>query len=225
MTLIGYWPLNSDTSQVQDYSGNGNHGTVNGSFTNESGPLGQKAYSFNGSNGNNIETSSFNPYTTQGVTICGWIKSSTHYTSPSVNKWFVNHYDDTDNRFGGFIGTSGNMKAYLKINGTTYPAEMSGNPLETGEWHFIVLSASDNSVRLFVDGLEKAKNNISVNISDIGSGNLYINEFKDDDNYTYELNAAYSEIRMYNRPLTPSEVQYLYNVGKRGQHVTSKKTS
>ena len=225
MTLIGYWPLDSETTEVKDYSGHKNTGTVNGNFSTVNGVLGGKAYRFNGSNGNCIETSAFNPYTEGGVTICGWIKASTHYTSPSTNKWFLNHLQDKFNRFGGFIGKSGNMKAYLKINDTMYSAQVSGNPLNAGEWHFVALTASNNAVKLFVDGVEKSKIEISANIAYIGSGKFYINEYKNDDTWNYELNAAYSEVRIYDRPLTKSEIQYLYSVGSRGLQTTSKKTS
>jgi len=47
----------------------------------------------------------------------------------------------------------------------------------------------------------------------------------EDSGSTYYFSGKIAQARIYNRPLTHSEVQYLYSVGQRGYHTTSKKSS
>ncbi|MFT4892883.1 MAG: hypothetical protein ACI8Z7_000672 [Candidatus Nanohaloarchaea archaeon] len=50
MGLIGWWPLHENSGRANDLSGNGNHGSLNGSLTQGSaGKGGLVAYKFDGS--------------------------------------------------------------------------------------------------------------------------------------------------------------------------------
>ena len=52
MTLIGYWPLNESSGEALDHSGKENHGTLSGGITQGvTGLLGNKSYSFEGTDG------------------------------------------------------------------------------------------------------------------------------------------------------------------------------
>lgn len=220
MTLIGYWPLNEESGDTaHDHSGNENHGSLNGGVTQgPEGILGSSAYSFDG-NDSTVSTSGFSKGSE--VTVSFWIKFSSFPTGQFENLvgdgeasndycWMIYRTEDAEK-----------LRPHVRTGDGTSSFD-SATTVQTGEWYHIVETTSNGQLRLFINAREDENSPLSYSGTPVNTSNkIYIGQ----DGREYAPDAEISEVRIYDRPLTKSEVQYLYNVGKRGQHVTSKKTS
>jgi len=215
--LIGYWPLNENSGDTAyDHSGNENHGSLNDGVTKGvAGPLKQKSYSFGESNSyvesaRNCGISGSDP-----VTISAWAKAN------SSTGWQM---------LAGFhIGQNAGNHFALAITGNDEwglhgwsDADFSSGITPDNQWHHIVATYNGSTLRYYIDGKEAPNSPFNFNFN-IQNAKMFlgVEEERLEHWYTGKL----SEVRLYNRPLTQSEIQYLYNTSKRGQQVTSKKTS
>ena len=236
MTLVGYWPLNedSDASEAKDHSGNENHGTINdggdSTIPGANGPLGQNAYSFDGSN-DYVEVSDAPKISLAGreITFSLWIRTSTTSRGGFVRKNPANNWLPV---YEVEINKESNSGYLRFMNGDgSYEHIVDSVSINDGGLHHVAatFNNSTSTARAFVDGDIVDTWSWQAQNHDTG-GNLQFGRMaQSDDSTTNETTAYYngeiSELRLYDRPLTPSEVQYLYNTSKRGQQVTSKKTS
>jgi hypothetical protein len=171
--------------------------------------LGQNSYDFS-SGGDIVSVSNF-PF--------GFFNSQ----GWSVSVW-VNANDTSD---GFFVrqrpGGSNNYSVQIR-NGVYFIQESNGRitgpPVETGTWKMLTAVYFKNSHFIFyIDGVEYDRSVLNTNLN--GSSTLGIGGGADND--TGYVNSQISEVRFYDRALTPAEIQYVYNVSKRGRFVSRKK--
>ena len=210
MTLIGYWPLNESSGDALDYSGSENHGSISGGVTQgASGLLSRSAYSFDGSTGE----VSLSSYSSLGqYTVCGWaysenVSHTEYQTTLAVQQNNAIH--------PGIAGSSqsntGDFRAYH--DGT----KIFGQAPEKTWFQWTQVWTGSNLI-LYMDGREVGSKSVSTNSSannGIGIGARSGN---------YHFKGRQCEIRLYNRALTASEIQYLYEVPQRGHYASSKRT-
>lgn len=221
MVLIGYWPLNEDSgSTAYDHSGRENHGTVNSGgnsvAANATGPTGQKAYSFDGSN-DYVDISSSNLDSPDSYSVSMWVKAN---SDDSFGQIFGN----SGGTQGGYIlqKTSGDGFRLKHRDGSTNNVNTSISNFADGSWKHLVAQWNGTQTEIWINGNLKSTSSISThtvaqeNDSRIGIQN---------DGTSFPFNGSLSEARFYNRSLTPREIQYLYTVSQRGRHVSSKKKS
>lgn len=202
MTLIGWWPLHENNGQANDLSGNGNHGTLNGGIIQGvAGKQGLTAYSFDGSDdyislGSNI-------FSLSEYTISLWVK-----------------HDSIDSSRHVYIGLEGvvNVRQEGDGNGILYYHEDgSNNSLRApapnvDQWtHIAIQYDGKNTVQLWVDG---QREDVSQGVNDaiFGSksrGNKIGALYDGSDLHNGEI----CDVRIYNRPLSPQEIQTLYKWG------------
>jgi len=213
MTLVGYWPLNEDSGDTAyDHSGKENHGSLKGSVTQGStGVLGDSAYSFSG--GNVSTNFSIDQTGSKNYTFSAWAKTAD--ASGSTRQ--IISSDD-----GGYDWSILQGKNNAEWELFTGSGVLSSGITLDSKWHLItgVFDTSTNKTKLYVDGVLRAQGSIATDSSDNS-----INIGENPGNFSEPWDGKISEVRIYDRPLTKSEVQYLYSVGKRGRHVTSKKSS
>ena len=220
MTLIGYWPLNesSGASEAKDHSGNENHGTINNggdsTVPGSNGPLAQDAYSFDGSND---KVRMYPGVSVQTFAISHWIKSTDSDMQCALN---LRRSTSTTRTMVGYRN-SGRF-SLRDDDDTDSNLDIADIDLTDGSWHHILVVRRDSSGLIYIDG--ELWDSISLSSSDYYFGDISIGADQWDGG-RYYWTGKISEVRIYDRPLTMSEVQYLYNVGQRGQHVTSKKSS
>ena len=218
MTLIGYWPLNEKSgTKAYDHSGNENHGTLNGGVTRgATGLLGDTAYSFDGGD-DYVSTSeigkSVNART--GVAFSAWFNlDSTGGIQTLVSQNFANA--------AWLWEVDGGSLRAVYISSNSNPSFFGNSSLSTDTWHHYVCSYDGETVTIYLDGIKDGASSSSApmdrnkNAHSIGYRTW---------NSDRHLDGKISELRIYDRPLTQSEIQYLYSVGKRGLQTTSKKTS
>jgi hypothetical protein len=220
--LVGYWPF---CGNANDESGNGNDGTVNGAtLTEDRFGNANAAYDFDGVD-DFIQHISSGPAGT-GISLSYWFNTTNYDNNegvPSVvfsyggNTWGtyfeanINHWsaETTGPCYGPSFTDFGSL-----IN------RGSGESQNTTTWHNAVIvipeSAVDlNSVKIYLDGTELIE---TCSYANYGAPALNVestNPIKIGEGYQGPSNhfqGSLDDIGIWNRALTPEEVQELYTL-------------
>ena len=212
MTLVGYWPLNENLGKAYDHSGNGNHGSINGATQGASGPVNSTAYSFDGND--DFVKISDSVISGSTMTFSLW----TNISGPGDKSWnrIIDIQDGSNGNAHGFVwDEDDNRHGVFAPDGNAYIQ----SDIETGEWIHLTGVIDGSNAKFYKNGGLKASTSSSTSFTDL---KICIGKRYDKNDQT---NGKISKVRIYNRPLTQSEIQYLYSVGKRGLQTTSKKIS
>jgi hypothetical protein len=222
MTLVGYWPLNeSSGSTAYDYSGNGINGEINGTVSIDNvGPVGNRAYEFDGGRVDlNFDTSVFSEDIKSGSY---WIYPDENYTGGDRRVLDAHTESSGNARWEYAIDYSSGEALWLNHGSPSDHLRSSVGAVPPSEWTHVVITyhRPTNTAKIYINGELDAEtnNNADYPISNNGKP-IYISRPADG----IRLRGRLSELRLYNRALTPAEVQYLYNVSRRGRFVSRKK--
>jgi hypothetical protein len=221
VVLVGYWPLNeSSGSTAYDHSGNENHGTINdggdSTVPGANGILDQNAYSFDGSN-DKVESQNNVPIGgSQERTLVFWAKADTLDVKQHPANW---GQTSQNNAFGFWVDNSNNVYYYGHGLSDGHDYDVGLN-LDT-KWHMWTVTYDGSIVRTFRDEEETPNSKYSHTL-DTSKTILHIGSRMDNTSY---WNGKLSEVRIYDHPLTPAEIQYLYTASQRGRQATSRKSS
>jgi hypothetical protein len=107
---------------------------------------------------------------------------------------------------------NGNTGLYMVVNTSGVSQGPCGFPSLTnildGSWHHVVFVLNNGSCASYKDGAPGASGTYSVGDGFANSGSpLLISQINGG------TNAAYDDVRIYNRALSPAEVKQLYNLG------------
>lgn len=208
MTLIGWWPLHDDSAQ--DYSGNGNHGTPNGSpTTGVAGKAGLQATSFNGSDD---YISGVGNQDRDYLTLSVWIRPDSlpssgertviwHGNAGTTEDNFGLTYEDDRFRFS-FQPSSGNINVY------------GGTPSQN-EWTHLAMTWDGDTAIGYVNGESVVRSTSeSGELVSNSSNRLQIGAYDDDSSSWVEnVDGSICDLRVYNSALSQSEIQTLYESG------------
>ena len=213
--LVGYWTFDGSDisgSTVYDLSGNGNNGTNNGA-TATIGKLGQ-ALSFDGST-NYVDTgiTSETPFSNTTFAISAWIKchNGCYNGSFFAGKW---GYDS------GFWMAPDSMQ--LKTSNCERDSDGVINVYDNN-WHLITWvvttdtgSAGGNILHLYQDGVlhDGSSLNCSTYTYTPATGHSLTIGGRLNTGHQVYFDGSIDDFRVYDRALSASEVQYLYNMGK-----------
>jgi hypothetical protein len=195
---------------VTDYSGNGNHGTINGA-TWQSGTAPTRtttasgnAATFDGSNDwMRLDRLGIG---TGGLSIGAWVKTtSTDSTAGYPGDAAQNVVGDTtEGIFVGF-GVHGGKVRYNHYYSSW--ENVTGNiSVNDGNWHYILATHNQNgSISIYVDGILDNIGAIDYRTSVFGV-NAIGRGYSSADYFTGKID----DVRIYNRALSEDEVKYLY---------------
>jgi hypothetical protein len=219
MTLVGYWPLNEASSNsagtAYDYAGD-NVGVITGAGPagtgTVSGPIGQSAYKFDGSDDYVSSSTSFS-FAGKDHSVSVWF--NTPRTTGSNNSYQALY--NWNKSYAG-LWTRNNSINYFSGDGSG--AIVTGGTYSTDVWNHAVAIRRENVHKLFLNGVKVGE--VSEAYSDSADVDHYIGNRYD---ATKPFKGGLAEVRVYSHALAASEVQYLYQVSQRGQLVSSKKSS
>jgi hypothetical protein len=217
--LVGYWKMdealwNGTAGEVIDSSGNGNNGTGNGGVTTGAGKFG-KGGDFDGSDDyvEIADSAELRPGD-NSWTVAVWAKPE----NASQNRPIVAKRQNagTFDQFNLIVcgnlqcGSSGRRLSVLYRGDNNYRYSLSDIDVADGNWHHFVMVADKSAdiVRLYMDGVE-----LSITTSSSGPWPVLNNTDPlqiGGENGSKFFNGQIDETRIYNRALTPAEVQSLY---------------
>jgi len=203
--LVAWYPFDGNAN---DSSGNGNNGTVNGaSLTTDRFGNPSNAYSFNGiSSSITTYKSLLNNYS--ALTVTGWIY-------PTALGSRIGFFGQNDLFEFGFLDTA-NMDAWLDRISKGVLVSTSGM---LNGWHMVTATANSDSLWFYIDGT--VRKSTALTGASFGSTQYYFNIggngiFDPTGNY---FSGSLDDIRIYNRSLSPAEIDTLYH--ERGWAVTN----
>lgn len=195
--LVAYYPFNGNAN---DESGNGNDGTVYGAtLTTDRFGNPDSAYEFDGVDDYIIVEHDF---ACAEVTLSAWIQtSSLNQNCPFLNKT-LDYYDT----WGLYeddlqIGLSDDIDDANEVYYLT--------PI-TSDWiHVVANLTNDLENLLFVNGILVGSGDFSSASWDSFIGNIFIGQ-RGTSNWNHWYNGHIDDVRIYNRVLTETEIQNLY---------------
>ncbi len=214
--LVGWWPFNGNAN---DESGNGNDGVVNGaSLTTDRFGILNKAYNFDGLT-NYIQAPSTGQFTTNSITINGWMKIQNIISSgiqfivcgnQSSASWSL-VYNNLG--FGDIINQN-----------CSNPSENNfGQTPSADQWINITYVITPSSISFYKNGnLINAQNNLAFTAS-CGNNNLYFG--LDIIGLQEYYSGSLDDIAIWNRALTPQEITALYTASSSNNNESSNTTA
>ncbi len=214
--LVGYWPFDEGGGTVaNDTSGNGNNGTWNGTGVHyAAGKVGPYAASFNGST-DYIDVGSIKP---SEITIAVWLDQSASQAAV-CNLVSRGNLNNGSGYFLEAAPTGISFNASYGGGGYQYDAIGAINP-GINKWGYVVATASSAGIKLYINGvLNGTAARTSVLSYGAGDTDTMIGS-----SLSYEpllVNASWQpcaglmdDVRIYNRALSGSEIQAMYNAEK-----------
>ena len=202
--LVAFYPFNGNAN---DSSGNGNHGTVYGATltTDRSGNT-NNAYNFDGANDYISANDNDVLDITASFSIGFWLKPDIIKQSFLVSKHtpFINN----DGSWGFLMHNSGQLQFVFQFGGTDAYSQTN---LQPNVWTFVTFTYNHqtNTCYFYINGTLDVSSSATSNIQNT-TKSLYIGS--DGGSYSF-FDGNFDEIRIYNRALTATEIQTLYNDG------------
>ena len=201
--LIAYYPFTEGS--VADSSGNGNNGTNNEAspttdrFGNENG-----AFEFDGVNdfinsNNNFDIS----------TISFWFKTD----FIGSNEIMGQRYDPVEEENNWQVFFRENESLAINVYNPVYStSDIINESIVDSKWHHLVLISGSNGLFAYVDNVNRLQLESYTNI--LGSfpndDELMIGKAGDNGSWDY-FNGSIDDVRIYNRPLSESEIATLFD--------------
>jgi hypothetical protein len=218
--LIGYWNLDEGTGNTAaDSSENGNDLTRSGPAgwaPTDEARIGNSAYkNLSGNRGLfNKDTEVLNGLTSFSVSV--WVKSDRtdtdrgflNFRTPNLDDHYGFRYDNT-----GYQGGENNViKAGVNTTGGTHQIESSGN-VQTTDWQHLVFTwRSGEPIKLYIDGVVDTLSYVGAPVSGSITGTSKVRiGAGPGDNRTGGVgwDGYIDDVRIYNRPLTQTEITTL----------------
>lgn len=220
MVLKAHYPLQEDSGDAQDATGNGNAGTVNGATQGASGILGATAYSFGGA-GDYVDIGNFGFGSGASLSLSLWYKLASSDTDADT---MLGRYDGSDDVLQLQVRPSGEndvTRAQLGHVGGNYHL-IDGYQNPTGTWTHaaVVFDSTTPKTELYVNGASQGEDTSAV-ADFTQSDNIRVGSRSD---ASAHFDGDIAGVRLYDHALTPGEVQHLYDVGLTGTILTATKT-
>jgi hypothetical protein len=206
--LVAYYPFNGNAN---DESGNGNNGIVYGA-TLTTDRLGNenKAYSFDG-------ISNYIKAAVKNIPVGNSSRSMTAWVKPTTSDFHLGiiGYGESGGIQGSLFGlspNSPNQKLFFWGANQDYQSNL---PIIRNKWTFIAVIYDGSKIKLYADNQSESYN---IGILKTGMSDFYIGVTYDGSGacggFCSWFKGGIDDIRIYNRALSESEIQQLYNEGQ-----------
>jgi four helix bundle protein len=206
--LVGHWTFDGqylNTTTSTDTSGQGNNGTLTGGPVPALGKLGQ-ALSFDGVN-DWVSIPSSSVFGPPQMTVSFWTKNNVTPNPGTSDAMLVREPAGSWNSGWGFWYSTTSQIAFWMNSYNTTPATATIAPTQ---WNHVVGTWNGTTIRLYVNGVEGTSGTYTgsqtgtTNPLTIGTGGTT----------SYNINGSMDDVRIYNRVLTATEINALYNLGR-----------
>ncbi len=207
--LVGYWTFNGKdltTSIASDVSGNDNHGTLTNGPVPAQGKVGQ-GLEFDGVNDYMALSASVPP---TNLTLNAWIKPNNLTSQKHIHSW----YTTSINKDLTFQTNGSRLEMEFYTNGSNYRVTRSSASLVAGEWQMVTMvQTGSNHAQFYLNGaLLSNDTEMTVGTPSKESLNRAIGRFGDQANEFWV--GGLDEVRLYDRSLSLTEIERLYNLGR-----------
>lgn len=196
-----------DDGTCKDSSANGNHGVVPSATTVTSDRLSQdKDAAFRFSANGEITISTVNPRLVgnQPFSISLWTKPfGTRYTKNNSGVLVSIGGDNENSASGLWVKGDSNILTFVNPN----PALKSAAGLVPNQWHHIVGTYDGKEMSLYVNNVLDGKVTSPINLGE--SNTIRIGYWRDQNRQWYHYEGLIDEVMIYNRALSPDEVNTL----------------
>ena len=215
--MIGWWPSENNAIDIQGT----NNGTVEGGVSFASGEVGQ-AFSFNGSDADVkvLAASSLNVGSGNGLTLDLWINPTSASTTEPLIEW---NNPAAGTPYGTHLWLSvvaaGEMYANLiDTNGTFHTFASSGGLIVAGAYQHLALTYDKASgmATLYRNGVIVAGPTNLGSFTPQTSYDLYFGFRPAGGLAGSRYTGSMDEIEVFNRALSQTEIQAIYNAGSAG---------
>ncbi len=208
--LVSQWSFNSDNNGTDEMGLN--NGSCDSASTcpiwsEDYGVVGG-GYKFDGTNDyvNLSNDESLN--ITGNITLSAWVKRDGDCQSNWCALFQKTDYTDAY----GILYNSDSDYLRFYHNGLSSSFSQGNFELETNKWYYIVTTYNGSKTKIYLNGVLSDEYDITGTI-DSNSKSLLIGKVDRDDTPYYMFNGSIDEVRIYNRSLSASEVQDLYELG------------
>ncbi|MBI9018885.1 MAG: hypothetical protein JEZ07_16665, partial [Phycisphaerae bacterium] len=215
--LVGQWKLDEGSGGVAfDTSVNNNHGTAtNGPVWTNDAKI-NWAMDFDGSDDYIAIADDDSLDFTGAFTVAAWVKTET-----ATGYGYIVFKADTTTVDGYYIGkVNGKWQFVCAVDGTMPYVQSDNAPVADTWTHVLGRRLADGTMELFIDGVKQTYNTASITGTINSTGGLYLGkdvEYQND----YEFDGIIDEVCIYNRDLSDSEVNLLYNTSQTLYNVNS----
>jgi len=202
--------LGENETYVLDVSGNGNNGTAVGNANPTSSGKYQGAFEFDG-DGDQINIGDLSVTKNLPFTVCAWFKANNYDDHDGL----INKYESGSwNGFNLFFDESPKLCSWYPRDGSNYVAialeegvgTVSCPSVSTGKWYHAAVVVNTTGMYMYINGSKVQEAGWTGSAG--GTTETTIMNFG---NYTSNyFNGTIDEVMIFNRSLSPSEIQQLY---------------
>jgi hypothetical protein len=213
--LIAFYPFNGN---AKDESGNNINGIISGAVaTTNRNEVNNTAYLFK-------TASIYMPFNSKMVstnlTTSTWIKPYSY--NPDNYSIIINRFEQGYNNPGGeawqVILT--NNEIWLQILGAgtspnlNYTILKAPKTIPLNQWSLITCTYDGKIMKIYVNGVELISQPTSTIINTIGTSGISIGVSRQANGIFHYFDGKIDDVGLWNRALTPDEINYLYTDGK-----------
>lgn len=209
-TLVAYYTFTGNCTDLSDYANNGT--VVGATLTTDSLGKANAAYSFDGNSYILIPNKDVLNITTNKLTLSAWIKPST------LGNQYVIHKSKNVDAMGEPLGGGGpfSLDFYtgktraLLIDSLSNATQIDGTTtIKANVWQHIALTWDGSTANVYYNGVLEGSKAFAGPLW-LTTGNVYLGAYKwVFPNATFK--GSMDNVRIYNRALSTTEIQDLYN--------------
>ena len=205
--LVAYYPFNGN---VNDKSGNGNHGTEHGAtLTIDRFGNANSAYSFDGVD-DYIEIAGSSAMEFPSMTLCAWAKDESA-SLDHMQKMIVAKHVSTVHRGFCLYTYSEDYYFYVGHEGPPDDSKDVVAPLGDSLWHLVVGIYDNGTMKLYIDGVLKDSDSISGMTH--SPENVRFGSLAPGGPWRHYWEGLIDDVRVYSRALSESQILALYHEG------------
>jgi hypothetical protein len=210
--LVGYWPLNENTS---DMSGNGNNGVLTNSPSLVAGKVGQ-GYLFNGINQTIIASDSALPHGSSSRSMAFWFKMlEDNNNDATMTIASYGSANSCSNNVALFYEGRAWAPEYPQLRMDTWCGNYnSGFNIYVDNWYYVVFTYDGSNAQYYVNGNHSSLFNyygLNTAIRELRIGGHNAGTAAPDGSKDYK--GTVDEVAVWNRVLSETEVLQMYNGG------------